>query len=118
MLPTACWTVLKSPEPSAATTMRPAVFASTDTKKHKRHKRHKRTDHLYKIIFCASCASCASCAFSWLKNKLRAELNVTRIISLRRHETESSVWRCRGSGIQTHARSEVRMIQRIQRFST
>ena len=52
--------------------------------------------------------------FCGLKNKLRSELNVARVIALRRHQTESRIWRCRRARIQTHARSEVRVIERIQ----
>src|SRR5829696_794288 len=52
------------------------------------------------------------------KNKLRAELNIARVVALRRHQTKRCIRRCRRPGIQAHARSEVRMVERIQRLST
>lgn len=54
--------------------------------------------------------------FCGLKNKLRSELNIARVIALRRHETERRIRRRGGPGIQAHARSEVWMIERIQGF--
>ena len=58
----------------------------------------------------------ASLRESFLEHELGAELDITRIVALRRHETESRIRRGCSAGIQTHARSEVRMIERIQRL--
>src|SRR5215208_2952236 len=54
----------------------------------------------------------------WLKRELSPELNISRVIPLRRHETKSGVWRCSRTRIQTHSRSKVWMIERIQSLGT
>ena len=58
----------------------------------------------------------SSCASSRLKHELRSELDIARVVALRRHQTERCIRRGGGSRIQAHARSEVRMIERIQRL--
>ena len=57
-------------------------------------------------------------AFLCLKNEFSSELNVSWIVALRRHQSESIVWRRGCAGIQTRAGAEVRMIERIQSLCT
>ena len=51
-----------------------------------------------------------------LERELRSKLNVPRIVALRRDDTEGRVRRSSRSRIETDTRSEVRMIERIQRL--
>src|SRR5215212_5356688 len=76
----------------------------------KRHKKHKRICVNIKYILCS--------VPLWLKRELGPELNISRVIPLRRHETKSGVWGCSRTGIQTHTRSKVWMIERIQSLGT
>src|SRR5438045_7469344 len=51
-----------------------------------------------------------------LEGKLRAELNVARVIALRGHKAEGRVGRGRRAGVETDPVAEVRVVERVNRF--
>src|SRR5829696_7879919 len=85
----------------------------------KRHDKHKGINHGERHRAKNICVLVVPLwLICFLKNELGAELNVARIVALRRHETESRVRCCCRAGIQAHSRSEVRVIECIQRLGT